>query len=147
MERRNFLSLAFLLPLLNPVKSFLKDDEILRFDLSELEPLLKNMSAADRQTANLLMKNLALNLQYVIPRIKDPKDMEAIKKLALEADKKFYLENRLKASQFRHQPLNIEALEGLRNNLTKNSKAYEAMLVDIKEQLRSLQASEKTYIK
>ena len=147
MKRRGFINMAFLLPFAGSLKSIFKDDELLHFDLSELEPLLKYISYEDQEKANLLRKNLAFDVQYVLERVKNLKDMNAIKALALEADRKFYADNKIYAKDFSYQPITISALEGFRNTTVANSKEFDGMIKDIREQLTSLQTTAEPYVR
>ncbi|MBC7875020.1 MAG: hypothetical protein H7Y01_13540, partial [Ferruginibacter sp.] len=147
MKRRGFINVAFLLPFISSFKSIFKDEELLHFDLSQLDPLLKNLTPGDQAKANLLRKNLAFDVQYVLERIRGLDDLEAIKSLALEADRKFYANNKLVAKEFNYQPVSILALEGLRNVTIADVKEFDGMIKDIKVQLPSLQTSGETYVR
>ncbi len=147
MKRRGFINLAFLLPLIPSLKSVLKDDELLHFNLAELDPLLKNITPADQAKADLLRKNLAFDVRYVLERINNLDDMEKIRSLALEADKKFYADSRLTAKEFNYQAINIAALEEFRNFTGADTKEFDGMIKDIRVQLTGLQASPETYVR
>jgi hypothetical protein len=147
MKRRGFINLAVLLPFAGSFKSIFTDNELLHFDLSELEPLLKNITPEDQAKANLLRRNLAFDVQYVLERVKNFKDPEAIKSLALEADRKFHADNKMNTKDFSYQPISISALEGFRNITVANSKEFDGMMKDIREQLTSLQTSAEPYVR
>ncbi len=147
MRRRGFINLAVLLPFASSLKSIFTDDELLHFDLSELEPLLKNITPEDQAKANLLRKNLAFDVQYVLERVKNFKDLDAIKSLALEADRKFYADNKMNTRDFSYQPISISALEGMRSSTVADAKEFDGMMKDIREQLTSLQTSAEPYVR
>ncbi len=147
MKRRGFINMAVFLPLISSFRSIFRDDELLRFDLAQLDPLLKNLSPGDLAKANLLKKNLAFDVQYVLERIKGLDDLEKIKSLALEADKKFYADSKLTAASFVYQPISISELERFRNPTAANVKEFDGMMKDIRVQLGSLQGSGEAYVK
>ena len=48
MERKDFINLAFFLPALSQLKTIFTDEELLRFNQADLEPLLKLVSPTNK---------------------------------------------------------------------------------------------------
>lgn len=113
---------------------------IFRFAQSDLESVLENASKEDRELAALMARNLLFDLEYVFRRLKNLDDVAALKKLLLEADKKFYAEDELTAKAFRIQPITLESLDGLkkRSDGARRIKAIDAAIERLKEKAEKL---------
>jgi hypothetical protein len=145
MERKDFINLAFFLPVLSQLKGILTQDELLRFRQADLEPLLKLDSPANKATASLLVKNLAYDVHYILSRVKNINDVGALKNLAIEADQKFYRENNLAATNFAYQSLSLSDLNNFRNNSSVKPGQFDGMVRSLSGHINTLKGSKEDF--
>jgi len=141
MKRRDFINFAALFAAARHLPFPATEDELFRFDFSSIHALLKKVPQAERETATLMMKNLLFDMEYIFKQTKNKTDLATLKKLAEEADQKFYTENKLKATSFRYQPLTLAKLEAMKKNTVLKPGEFDTMLKSIKYYANKIKTS------
>ncbi len=131
MKRREFVCLATVLAG-QGLPLGISRDEKFRFDFSSIHDLLKKVPLAEKNTATMMIKNLVYNMNYIFKQAAGKIDITTLKKLAEEADRKFYSENKLKASSYGYQSFTLDNLETMERNNRLKPGEFDTMLTTIK---------------
>jgi hypothetical protein len=146
MKRKDFINMTVLFAISSQLHlGIAEGEEIFRFDQSSLGPLLKNISIKDKETAVLMIRNLLFDMQYILNNTRDLKDAEALKKLAMAADNKFYIENKLTGKGFQYQPITFTALDELKKKAIAEPAAYDLAIRNLKNNINKIRTSGKEF--
>lgn len=132
MKRKEFINFALLAAAAHHLPFPATQEELFRFEFSSVAELLKKVPATEQVTAILMIKNLLYDMEYLFKQVKGKTDLTTLKKLAEEADRKFYAENKLKGKSFGYQPFTISKLEDAKRNTSLKPGEFDTMLKTIK---------------
>jgi len=147
MKRKEFINFALLFAAAHHLPLPAAQDESFRFDFSSINELLKKVPATERETASLMIKNLLYDMEHIFRQATDKTDLAVLKKLAEEADQKFYAENKLKADSFKYQSLSIADLESMEKNTGLKAGEFDAMVKTLKSYSKKLGGSREKFEK
>src|ERR1700741_1504798 len=147
MKRKEFINFALLFAAAHQLPISATQDESFKLDFSSFNGLLKKVPASEMDTASLMMKNLLYDMEYIFKQDTEKTDLPALKKLAEEADRKFYAENKLKADSFSYQSLNIASLESMKRNSGLKPGEFDTMIKSIKYYSNKLKGSKEKFEK
>lgn len=145
MKRKDFISFALLLAASRHIPLGASQDETFRIDFSSFSDLLKKVPDAERNTASLMIRNLLFDVEHIFNNASNKSDLATIKRLAEEADRKFYKENNLKADSFQYKPIDITELEAIERNSSLKPGEFDTMLKTIKSYASRLKQSQEKF--
>lgn len=132
MKRGEFIGFAAMFAAFYKLPFTPTQNELFSFDNSLLQGLLKDMPAHQKETALLMVKNLLFDLDYILKQSNNKSDLATIKKLAEEADNKFYVANKIKGTSFVYHPLTLTKLEAMKSASPVGPAKFDAMVKSLK---------------